>query len=172
MKSIWNNVILLYFVFIFALINLGWFLYKKDKESLIVFLTFSLVIYLINKNMIFVLGIPIIIANIYSFFKKEGFEDENGEKVDNPTEKFEDETDEKDKKSEQVENENSTGKSTGKSTENFEEIEENDYMQNKTIIKKLKELNPIVLDTLHKMSSVDIEELNKTINTFTSTIDP
>jgi len=99
--------------------------------------------------MIFVLGIPIIIANIYSFFKKEGFEDE---------------TDEKDKKAEQFENENST--------ENFKEIEDNDYMQNKTIIKKLKELNPIVLDTLHKMSSVDIEELNKTINSFTSTIDP
>ena len=66
MKSIWNNVKLLYVVFIITLLNLSWFLYKKDKESLIVFLTFSLVIYLVNKNMIFVLGIPIIIANIYN----------------------------------------------------------------------------------------------------------
>ena len=150
MKSIWNNVKLLYVVFIITLLNLSWFLYKKDKESLIVFLTFSLVIYLVNKNMIFVLGIPIIIANIYSLFKKEGFEDEEKK---NTTETFE-----------EIEKENVT--------ETFEEIEENDYMHDKTIIKKLKELNPIVLDTLHKMSSVDIEELNKTINAFTSTIDP
>ena len=150
MKSIWNNVKLLYLVFIITLVNLSWFLYKKDKESLVVFLTFSLVIYLVNKNMIFVLGIPIIIANIYSLFKKEGFEDEEKK---NTTETFE-----------EIEKENVT--------ETFEEIEENDYMHDKTIIKKLKELNPIVLDTIHKMSSVDIEELNKTINTFTKTIDP
>jgi hypothetical protein len=33
-KSIWNNVKLLYLVFIITLVNLSWFLYKKDKESL------------------------------------------------------------------------------------------------------------------------------------------
>lgn len=156
MKSIWNNVKLLYFVFIITLINLGWFLYKQNKESLIIFLTFSLVIYLVNKNMIFVLGIPIIIADIFTLFKKEGFEDVEKEALSalSLTDVLDSDPEHK------------------SDNDHNEHNDSEDYLHDKTIIEKLKKINPVLLETLHKMNSVDIQELNKTINNLTKSIDP
>jgi hypothetical protein len=45
-----------------------------------------------------------------------------------------------------------------------DEDEESAYMQDKTIIKKLKKLNPVIMDTLMNMTSRDIELMNKSIN--------
>ena len=87
---------------------------------------------------------------------------------------------------------NSNGSNIKKETENFlnmikdegyqdenednEENEDNDeeskYMHDKSIIKKLKQLNPIILNTLENMNSVHIKEINKTINNLTDKIDP
>jgi hypothetical protein len=47
---------------------------------------------------------------------------------------------------------------------NEDEDEESAYMQDKTIIKKLKKLNPVIMETLMKMTSRDIEAMNKSIN--------
>ena len=42
----------------------------------------------------------------------------------------------------------------------------------KSIIKKLKQLNPIILNTIENMNSVHIKEINKTINNLTDKMDP
>jgi hypothetical protein len=66
----------------------------------------------------------------------------------------------------------SLGKKLSKILDNYENIEniedindeESAYMQDKTILKKLKKLNPIIMETLMNMSSRDIDSMNKSIN--------
>ena len=62
----------------------------------------------------------------------------------------------------------SLGKKLSKLLDGYEDIEDEDeesaYMQDKTILKKLKKLNPVIMDTLMNMTTKDIEVLNKSIN--------
>lgn len=78
--KILKNVYILYVIFFISLLNIGWFVYYNNYNSLITFIVSCLIIYIINHNMIIVLGISIIIVNLLNRFdlaqiidKKEGF---------------------------------------------------------------------------------------------------
>jgi len=50
-----NNLNLLYIIFLCALITIAVFLYRKDFQSILIFILSSIVIYMVNKIMIIVL---------------------------------------------------------------------------------------------------------------------
>ena len=144
-----NNVKFLYVVFIFTLLNVSLFIYRKDFQSILIFIVSCIAIYLINKNMIVVLGLSILFVDtlgIVRIFKKEGFEDE----------------DDTDKKSHKIENMHDS---------DSESDNENQYMQNKHVIKKIKKMNPNILDSLNKLNSIDIKEINEYIDSLKDAID-
>jgi hypothetical protein len=104
---------------------------------------------MINKNMIIVLGISILFVNalgMVRMFKKEGFINDSDEDIkENMTE---------------IDSDNESDDS------------DNDYMQDKDVIKKIKKLNPKILKSLNKLNSIDIKEINTYINTLKDVIDP
>ena len=206
--NITRNVNLLYFIFLISILNMIWFVYHNQR-CIFIYVCLCLAIYIINKNMIFVLGISLILVDsfyILNLVKKEGFwgdtglegfeisdkSDENYKNYDMKNAKHYNDDD--DISSNSMKNINSTNElnesNIKKETENFlniinkieenhandeeenEEDEESNYMHDKSIIKKLKQLNPIILNTLENMNSVHIKEINKTINNLTNKIDP
>ena len=80
LKKVFNSDIVLYIVFILALLNIGNLLYTNDNEGLFLFIMISFIVYTFNKNMIFVLLSSLITVNILNYLKKkynndfEGFE--------------------------------------------------------------------------------------------------
>ena len=66
--KILQNVYILYVIFLISLLNIGWFIYHNNYNSLIAFITCCLTVYLINHNMIVVLGISMIVVNTLSMF--------------------------------------------------------------------------------------------------------
>jgi len=79
--KILQNVYILYVVVLISLLNIGWFVYYNNYNSIIAFVTCGLTVYLMNHNMIVVLGITMIIVNTLSMFNlvkiinKEGFKE-------------------------------------------------------------------------------------------------
>ena len=76
----------LYVVFIVFLVNFFQFLYRKDYESIFLFITIAVSVYLFNKNMIYILLIPLIFINLLIFLRfvfgknnLEGFKNSMGE---------------------------------------------------------------------------------------------
>ena len=63
MAHLLNNVKLLYAVFFISLVNLSYFIYDRDNDSIFLFAIISLVVYLFNNNMIVVLGSTMIFVN-------------------------------------------------------------------------------------------------------------
>lgn len=205
-RMITHNVNLLYFIFLIAIVNMLWFVYYNQR-CILVYICLCLAIYIINKNMIFVLGISLILVDSFyllNLVKKEGFWGdsvgfEGFDISDNETDLSNNETDLsnnenaenyknydiKNAKHYNDDDDISSNKVSNlkKETENFlnmfdegyedeENDEESKYMHDKSIIKKLKQLNPLILNTLENMNSVHIKEINKTINNLTDKIDP
>lgn len=85
LKSIFNSVSMLYVVSLVAIVNVLSLMMKKDNESVFLFIVIAAIIYMTNKNMIMVLGIPLIIVNVLILIKnqfdieiyEEGFIDES-----------------------------------------------------------------------------------------------
>ena len=70
-----HNVKLLYFIFLISILNMLWFVHYNQR-CILVYICLCLAIYIINKNMIFVLGISLILVDsfyILNLVKKEGF---------------------------------------------------------------------------------------------------
>ena len=217
-RMITHNVNLLYFIFLIAIVNMLWFVYYNQR-CILVYICLCLAIYIINKNMIFVLGISLILVDSFyllNLVKKEGFwgdsvgsegfdmSDNENDETDKNAENYKNYdiknakryNDDDDMSSNSIDSNiknakgyddmssNSIDSNIKKETENFlnmlegyeDEDEENDeeskYMHDKSIIKKLKQLNPLILNTLENMNSVHIKEINKTINNLTDKIDP
>ena len=153
--NIFKNVQVLYFIFFVSILQVLWLLYKNDQNSIIIFASCCLVLYLINKNMIFVLGLSLIIVNIYSLVKTtEGFEE----------------------KKEEIESDMET-ESKGMNLDSIDEplekegyTDNEDLMEDKTIMKKIKQLDPLVFNTIKNLNSVDIDKINKTINELTNKV--
>ena len=184
--KILKNINVLYFVFLISVINIGWYMYYNKYNSVLAFIVCCLVTYLMNQNMIIVLGVSIIIVTILNSLNlvKEGFEDsiENIENIDETIESIEakirstmDTISKLKKEQDQddipnVMDNESLGKKLSKIIDNYEDFEnvdqdeESNYMQDKTIIKKLKKLNPVVMETIMNMTSRDIDTMNKSIN--------
>ena len=189
------NVNLLYFIFLISILHILWFVYY-NKQCILIFVSCCLAIYIINKNMIVVLGISLILVDslyLLNLVKKEGFlgvndkndendtsnnyeNDENDENnTSNNYENYENDTsnnllNSKSKSKSKGKNETVTNRITTISDE--ESDEETNYLHDKSIIKKMKQLNPIILETLKNMNSVHIKELNESINNLTDKIDP
>lgn len=75
-----TNSSLLLFLFVFAaLINVIILWNKQDNESLFLFILIAFITYSQNKNMIYVLGCPLLVVNILMILRKsfqhEGFSD-------------------------------------------------------------------------------------------------
>ena len=185
MKSIWKNIKLLYFIFFVSMIHIILFLYYNNSRCIILFTCVCLVTYLINKNMIFVLGVSLLLVDslyLLNLVKKEGFEDyqdsesdENKMDTEPYTDNNELKTNLKNKKNGDTEYEDSRYNEhtdDEKDSQNSEDGEDSNYMQDKSIIEKLKKLDPVILNTLQKMNSIDIKEMNKTINKLSNAIDP
>ena len=78
--SILNNVKFLYFIFLLTVLNLGYFLYNKDNQSIFLFAVLCLIVYLFNQNMIIVLLFSLISINVLGLINnlnKEGFKEES-----------------------------------------------------------------------------------------------
>jgi len=178
-----KNVTLLYFIVFLSTINIVWFLYY-NFHSVIIFFTCYLAIYLITKNMIYVLGISLFITDILYLVNKklkyEGFEDsDESDESDESEEQEEEEEDVQDKlkpfkptkefiKYDDYEYDDS--KIDNIDDEDSIEITDNEYMQDKNILNKLKKIDPNIVNTLQKINSTNIEEINKTINQITNTL--
>lgn len=156
--NLFKNVYLLYFIFLASIINVLWFVYYKNIKSIIIFATSCLAIYLLNKNMIFVLGLSIIITDIlYIFNKKEGL-DEIFTKTQLQT--YQSQIDTSNNLNENMMNPSQLNESS-KDNEHSDNESLSHFMEDKTIIKKL---NPNVVDNIKNMNFRFIEELNKKIN--------
>ena len=196
-----HNVNLLYFIFLLSILNILWFVYYNQR-CILIFICISLAIYLINKNMIFVLGISLLLVDSFyllNLVKKEGFWGDKMyslEGFNNKNDKYQlDDIDENEENEENDKDVSNNVINTSKSDvitndsesilklflnnsienknekEEFEDDEESNYMHDKSIIKKLKQLNPIILNTIENMNSLHIKEINKTINELTNKVD-
>lgn len=77
LQKILSNKILLYVVFGLSIIQLLHFLFLNRFDYIIVFGLISYLVYYFSKNMILVLGVPLIIVTIQLWLFKEGFEGES-----------------------------------------------------------------------------------------------
>jgi len=74
-QSIIHNVYLLYFLFIATLLHLGYFLVTKETLLLACFSLAVIFVYLVNPNMVIVLGVSILFVDLLYLVRKvpEGF---------------------------------------------------------------------------------------------------
>ena len=85
-EPILESSLMLYFVFFITVIEILCLLLNKDYESIGLFFILALVIYMMNTNMIVVLGIPFVVVSLLvglrkifrNSYNQEGFEDNNG----------------------------------------------------------------------------------------------
>jgi len=70
-----QNVTLLYFLFITTLVHLGYFAVRAESQSLVIFSLAFVFVYLIEKNMIIVLGISLVFTDLLYMIQNipEGF---------------------------------------------------------------------------------------------------
>lgn len=187
-SPLFKNIYVLYFIFLVSILHAGWFLYYKHFKSIIIFATSCLVIYLVNKNMIIVLGISIIIVDLlYTLNKKEGFEEKDSsmnsimKSIDNSNNSIDNSNNSImdsimnlsiDNSNNLLMNENMTMPIDETNVDYASQTDKetmSNYMEDKTIIQKL---NPIITDSIKKMNSIYIEELNKNINALNNFKDP
>lgn len=157
-----KNITLLYFIVFLSSINMIWFFYYHF-HSVIIFFTCCLAIYLVTKNMIYVLGISLFITDLSYLVNKnyEGFEDnqqENIKNIENIENEYQIDTQRIDASYNKINDIKSTKI----------DLSNNDYMQDKNIINKLKQIDPNILNILENMNSMNIKELNETINKTTN----
>jgi hypothetical protein len=178
MKNIFKNVYLLYFIFLLTIINIGWLIYDKKYNKITIFFSSCLGVYIITKNMIFVLSISLILVNIIGFIKKEGFEDKDDkdDKDKDDKDKDDKDKDDKDKDDKDKDDKDKDDKDKDDKHDKDDELEnekkESIYMEDKSVIKKLKKLNPLVFETIKNMNANQIDEINETINKLKNIIDP
>lgn len=160
-----NNIKLLYFIFILAIINIGGFIYIKDNQSIFLFAFVSIIIYFFNKNMIIVLLSSMIIVNTLIFLNKlngpiEGLKNEEDD--DEEKEGLKNEEDDEDDK------EGYTNDEEPKEDHAVGELSKIEDDTNTNEIKKSIEKILPILKTNYNTLSLDINNINKEINKLTS----
>ena len=73
-SKIMGSLPLLYFLFVLMLVELSYLMHKEDNQSIFVFAIIVFISYLVNSNMIFVLGISLISINLLKYFRGSLFE--------------------------------------------------------------------------------------------------
>jgi len=83
-QSIIHNVYLLYLLFIATLLHLGYFLVTNESLLLACFSLAIIFVYLVNPNMVIVLGVSILFVDLLYLVRKvpEGFTNSSKNKVD------------------------------------------------------------------------------------------
>jgi hypothetical protein len=153
-----NNIKMLYFIFILAIINVGGFIYIKDNQSIFLFAVISLIIYCFNSNMIIVLLSTMIIVNALIFLNK----------LNGPVEGLVNEEKEEEVEEEEEEEEVKEGLVNEEENNVVGELSKlNDETGTKEIKEKIKKIIPI-LKTNYDSLSLDINNMNKHINKLTS----
>ncbi len=75
-----NSLYLLYFLFVLMLVQLSYLMYEKDNQSIFVFAIIVFITYLVNPNMIFVLGVSMISIQLLKYLRSssihEGMENQ------------------------------------------------------------------------------------------------
>jgi hypothetical protein len=81
MKSLLHSTLLLYIVFIIAIVEIMCLFAKRDNESIFLFIILAFIVYMHEKNMIVVLGVPVVVVSLLVFLRRifrksqnEGFE--------------------------------------------------------------------------------------------------
>jgi hypothetical protein len=164
-----NNITLLYFIFILAIINIGGFIYIKDNQSIFLFACVAIIIYFFNPNMIIVLLTTMIIVNMLIVLNR----------INGPSEGYKNEDDEEDEKKEEKKEENeedTQSKSIKESLKNDKEPNEvnkltdvNEVLANE-INEKIKKILPSIKTDTDTVP-LDLNEINKHINNLTSTLE-
>jgi hypothetical protein len=227
-QSIIHNVYLLYFLFIATLLHLGYFLVTKETLLLACFSLAVIFVYLVNPNMIIVLGVSILFVDLLYLVRKvpEGFTNASKNKTDasgNETdasgneicrdvsgniiscdkdEGFETQEDSEKKPNKFVDSDgnpltltnlfnkvkemHNTDKLDGdlrdsvntmvgvsgvlkeKMSETPLEEVDKESANVKTLINTVKEISPDLNESLKALNSIDINELNKLINSLNS----
>jgi hypothetical protein len=175
-RSLLNNVKLLYFVFFLSLINLMYFVFNKDSQSIFLFAIIALIVSIFNKNMIIVLLITMVLLNVLIVMNsigKEGF--------------VKDETkDEKDKDIPKISSIPKLDKldklNTLENVDKLEKVEEIDESNN-LLKPKLKKTNyPQTEDDINQniknllpltdaLSGLDMNQINRMINNLNDIIE-
>ena len=161
-----NNITLLYFVFILAIINIGGFIYISDNQSIFLFAVVSVIVYFFNSNMIIVLLSTMLIVNTLIFLNK----------LNGPSEGYENKEEEEEEESikegltikepiEEKKNEETNNESTIKESKNEvgKLTEINDDTDTKEIKDKLKKIIPEFKQNYDSIT-LDINDINKQIN--------
>ena len=83
----WQNVSLLYFLFFATLVHLGYYAIRAETQSLVIFSLAFLFVYLIEKNMVIVLGISLVFTDLLYLIQRmpEGFTSEKECSIDDPS---------------------------------------------------------------------------------------
>jgi hypothetical protein len=174
-----KSIPLLYFLFIATIIHLGYFILLKETRSLVIFILACVFVYLVNPNMIIVLGISLIFVDmlylVQSMSTNEGF---LGEIKFTP--EIKDTSMNQVKLKENMENvkdvpinplikardlilqENMDETKTSQETDLKEDAKKTNKM--KDVIDKVKKSSPELMDSEKRLNSIDISELNKLIN--------
>ena len=177
-----NNISLLYFIFILAIINIGGFIYIKDNQSIFLFAVVSIIVYFFNSNMIIVLLSTMLIVNTLIILNKlngpsEGYENEEEE------EKEEDSTIKESLISKDEKMEESNNSETIEESNNSEIIEELNNAEPTNEIGKLTDINDdtdtkSIKDKIKKVipenddnTPLDINKINRQINKLTSILE-
>ena len=63
-NALFRSTTLLYIVFILSLLDMIGLWLNQDQESIFLFIILAFIVYMQNKNMIFVLGIPLVCINV------------------------------------------------------------------------------------------------------------
>jgi hypothetical protein len=153
-----NNVKLLYFVFLLSVINLSYFVFNKDSQSIFIFAALALIVYFFNKNMIVVLLITMFVINLLVFINaitKEGLENKNepANKTDKPKiKKIRNEVDEIDSSEELL--------NTKLNKSNYPEVQ--DKVNN-----NIKDILPLT----KMLDGLDITQINRMINNLNNIIE-
>lgn len=176
-----KSIPLLYFLFIATIVHLGYFIVLKETRSLVIFSLACIFVYLVNPNMVIVLGISLIFVDmlylVQNMSTNEGFLGE----IKFTPELKEDVSMNKVKVKENMENEkkdvpinplikardlilqeNMGETKTSQETDLKEEAKTTNKM--KDVIDKVKKSSPELKDSEKRLNSIDISELNKLIN--------
>lgn len=193
-----QNVTLLYFLFIATLIHLGYFVINQETQSIVIFSLAFLFIYLIDTNMIFVLGISLLFVDILYIIQRmpEGFTSKkdisgidisdsdmdlsgNSENTEPMTNKDKSKNKGKNKNKGNKENFDDAVNPLVEASETIgrEKMEgrelkdiQEDSKTMKSVLDKIKG-SPEIVDSLKTLNGIDINELNKLINNLNTVVD-
>lgn len=164
-KSIIQSKVLLYFLSFLSILNILFFGYSKDFQSVMAFIIIALLMSFFSKNMIIILFVAIVLTNLIKFALHKSLYNEGMENMD-------EEEDEELKESMDHEGETNEEKLEDSLEkvldEDLEEIQKDDDMRAEEVKKQEKE--QIYSDLKNDM--VEFEELQRSIMNNMKEIDP